>query len=231
MWIIVPCKKFELAKQRLAPILSAIERRLLSEAMLSDTLAIATTTVGVEGVMVVSSDPFVADIAVSFGARFFSKHSDTSLSCVLTEARSFLQAEAVNEIITIPIDLPRLSSADISNVLVSLGDQPSVVLAPATEDYGTNLIGMSSASVIPYLYGNNSFYRHVHAARARQIKTKVIRSRGLIFDIDRPDDLYKFVSDPSPGRTYQYLQESGISNRILTQNMTSTEKIAAGGTY
>ena len=109
MWVIVPCKKLELAKQRLAPILSAAERRLLSVSMLSDTLAIATTTAGVEGVMVVSSDPFVADIAKSYGARCFSKHSDTNLSFALTVARSFIQAEAMNGIITIPIDLPRCS--------------------------------------------------------------------------------------------------------------------------
>jgi 2-phospho-L-lactate guanylyltransferase len=231
MWVIVPCKKLELAKQRLAPILSAAERRLLSVSMLSDTLAIATTTAGVEGVMVVSSDPFVADIAKSYGARCFSKHSDTNLSFALTVARSFIQAEAMNGIITIPIDLPRLSSADISNVLASVGDQPSVALAPAAKDNGTNLIAMSPASVIPYLYGNNSFHHHVQAAQTRQIKTTVIRSRGLSLDIDRPDDLYEFVSEPSLGLTFQYLQESGIRDRMLASNKTSSQKIAVGGTY
>ena len=44
MWIIIPCKRLELAKLRLAPVLSAIERRHLAEAMLSDVLEAATAT-------------------------------------------------------------------------------------------------------------------------------------------------------------------------------------------
>tara|TARA_B110000093_G_C12949775_1_gene401966 strand:+ start:1110 stop:1838 length:729 start_codon:yes stop_codon:yes gene_type:complete len=221
MWIIIPCKRLELAKLRLAPVLSTIERRGLVEAMLFDVLEAATATQNIDGVMVVSSDPTAEKIAASFGAECFSKHSDRGLSCALTAARTYLKSEAVNGVMTISADLPSLSSSDISLVLTSCqGDQSGICLAPATKDLGTNLVATSSASDIPYMFGNKSFNKHLSAARACGIEPTIIRRPGLGFDIDRPEDLLEFVEQvsvepvaldkASKGRTFHYLQEFGI---------------------
>ncbi|HIE20404.1 MAG TPA: 2-phospho-L-lactate guanylyltransferase, partial [Rhodospirillales bacterium] len=69
MWAVVPCKKLEFAKRRLAPILSAGERRCLVSAMLSDVLDVLTKISVLSGVAVISSDPNLADLARSFGVR------------------------------------------------------------------------------------------------------------------------------------------------------------------
>jgi len=229
MWILIPCKRLELAKLRLAPVLSALERRGLAEAMLSDVLEVAMTTQSIQGVMVVSSDPTVAKIAQKFGAKFFSRHSDTDLSFALTVARDFLQSTAVKGIMTISADLPRLSSNDINRVQASLGGQPGVSLAPATKDLGTNLIATSPASAIPYMFGKGSFLRHRKAARIRGFEPAIIRTPGLGFDIDQPEDLQEFVLHRSEGRTFQYLYERGIQARLLAPSKKdSSDKLAKG---
>jgi 2-phospho-L-lactate guanylyltransferase len=228
MWIIIPCKRLEFAKLRLATILSAMERRCLVEAMLADVLESATAAQNIDGVLVVSSDPTVEKIAASFGVECFSQHSDTNLSFALTAARTFLQSAAVNGVMTISADLPLLSSTDISQVLsYCLGCQSSIVLAPATKDLGTNLIATSRASEIPYMFGYESFIKHLSAARKRGIEPKIVRTPGLGFDIDQPEDLLEFVMQASKGRTFQYLQESGIQSYfpVVTDNDSSNQMV------
>ncbi|MGB0707748.1 MAG: 2-phospho-L-lactate guanylyltransferase, partial [bacterium] len=52
MWAVIPFKRIRQAKQRLAPILSSEERKLLSLKMLEDVLEAATASEIFDGILV-----------------------------------------------------------------------------------------------------------------------------------------------------------------------------------
>ena len=215
MWAVVPCKRLRLAKRRLAPALSARECRHLVSTMLSDVLAVLAGSTGVSGILVVSSDPAVADLARSFGARCLTDHSDEGLLSACAGASAHLSGEGADGVMVVPGDLPLLSPDDIARVAAAAGVSPAVVLSPDRNDSGTNLVAMRPAGAVPYLFGENSFSLHVSAARERGIEPAVIRSRTLGLDIDTRDDLVAFARIPSRTRTYEYLAETGIRKRLL----------------
>ena len=89
---------------------------------------------------------------------------------------------------------------------------------PAHDELGSNTIICSPPDAVPPRFGENSFYPHLDAARARGIEPLIIRQPGIAMDIDHPVDLVAFLkmSPPLPTRTLAFLEQSGIARRLLT---------------
>ena len=143
MWAVVPCKKLEFAKRRLAPILSAGERRCLVSVMLSDVLDVLTKISVLSGVAVISSDPNLADLTRSFGVRCCLSDSDAGLSAALTLASGLLSNDGAKGILAVPGDLPLLAPGDVMRALEAVAASPAVALAPDNNNQGTNLLAMT----------------------------------------------------------------------------------------
>ena len=69
VWAIVPVKNLPQAKQRLAGVLSASERRALFRAMLEDVLGALSKNKSIAGILVVTRDDEATTLAASYGAR------------------------------------------------------------------------------------------------------------------------------------------------------------------
>lgn len=220
MWAVVPCKKFNIAKSRLASVLTPSERCKLTSVMLCDVLAVLANVEPIQTVVVASSDLTAQKCAVEFGALCFTRNCDESLSQSVTQASLYAKELGAKGIIAISADLPLLQPADIACVLEAQNRSPDVVLAPADSDSGTNLLMMKPAGVIPFSYGDNSFFQHQSAARAIGIEPMVIKTSGLGLDIDTPEDLRTFITNPSATRTFRYLTDSGIAERLVDHTPT-----------
>ncbi len=210
MWAIVPCKRLDIAKRRLARVLSPAQRRDLVIAMLGDVLDAVGRTQGIAGTVVVSSDPGVADIASAYGARCIGRQSDDDLSAALTGASDVLHGEGVGGIVAVSGDLPLITPIHLSDLLAALPEEPAVAVVPATRDRGTNVLAMRPTGAITFLYGPNSAARHVDAARRQAVKAITVEVPELGLDIDEPADLYAFLARPSDTETYRYLTSSGV---------------------
>ncbi len=217
IWAIVPCKHLASVNSRLMAVLSAAERRQLACAMLSDVLGALVDTPRLAGVLVASEDPTVKNIAISFGARCLDDFIDTGLSPALTRSSRLLAGEGAHGVIAIHADLPLLTSADITAVIGNIVHDPAVAIAPAETDLGTNVLAMSPPGVVAYAFGEKSSLRHASAAKARSIEPTIIASPTMGFDLDTPADLSRFAATPSDTRTYGYLAESGIRERLAGQ--------------
>ena len=68
MWAVLPAKNFDDAKQRLAGVLNAADRRDLFAAMFEDVLETLCAVDGLAGVLVVTRDDAAAAIARRHGA-------------------------------------------------------------------------------------------------------------------------------------------------------------------
>jgi 2-phospho-L-lactate guanylyltransferase len=217
MWAIVPCKKFKYAKSRLSSVMTRIERSQLAYTMLVDVLGVLSKVDRVQGIVIASSDPLAQKCAMDSGAFCVTKNCDEGVSNALTTTTTFLKDKGATGVIIVAGDLPLLKASDITCVLNSLDKSPSVSLAPASSDFGTNVLAMNPTGIIPYLYGSRSFYTHQNAAIERGIEPAVIRTQSLGLDIDTPADLTRFASRPSRNHTYRHLEESGIRHRLLKQ--------------
>jgi 2-phospho-L-lactate guanylyltransferase len=217
VWAVVPVKEFESAKQRLSPALSPDERRLLATSMLEDVLAAVSAVRELAGVLVVTVDPVATSLASRYGARIVAEGAREGHTGAVTAAARLLVCEGKAGMMTMPGDIPRLSSAEIAATLAAHRAEPAFTIVPAHDDLGSNTIICSPPDAVPLRFGEDSFYPHLDAARARGIDPLIVRQPGIGMDIDNPVDLVTFLkmSPRVPTRTLAFLEQSGVAGRLL----------------
>ena len=217
VWAVVPVKEFKGAKQRLSPCLSPDERRLLATTMLEDVLEAVSAVEALAGVLVVTIDPVATSLASRHGARVVWEGARDGHTGAVTAAARLLVREGRAGMMTMPGDIPRLSSEEIAAILAAHRAAPSFTIVPAHDDLGSNTIICSPPDAVPLRFGEDSFYPHIDAARARGIDPLIVRHPGIGMDIDNPVDLVTFLkmSPPVRTRTLAFLEQSGVAERLL----------------
>ena len=213
----MPVKEFEGAKHRLSPALSAEERRALATTMLEDVLDAVSGVSQLAGLIVVTVDPAATALGARYGARVVNEGARDGHTGAVTAAGRLLVREGEAGMMTMPGDIPRLSPAEIAATLAAHGAAPSFTIVPAHDDLGSNTIVMSPPDAVPLRFGEDSFFPHLDAARARGIEPRVVRHAGIGMDIDNPVDLVRFLgmSPPARTRTLDFLERTGIAARLL----------------
>ena len=222
IWAIVPVKEFEGAKQRLSPVLSPEERHALAAIMLEDVLEALSAVRELAGLIVVTVDPAAAALGLRYGARIVTEGARDGHTGAVTAAARLLVREGHGTMMTMPGDIPRATPAEIAATVAAHRVAPSFTIAPAHDDLGSNTIVMSPPDAVPLRFGEDSFYPHLDAARARGIDPLVVRHPGIGMDIDNPVDLVAFLkmSPPAPTRTLAFLEQSGAAARLLDQSQS-----------
>jgi len=220
IWAVVPVKELTGAKQRLSSRLSLEERRALATIMLEDVLDAVSAVRELAGMLVVTVDPVAASLAGRYGARIVTDGAREGHTGAVTAAARLLVREGRAGMMTMPGDIPRLSSAEIAATLAAHGAAPAFTIVPAHDDLGSNTIVCSPPDAVPLRFGEDSFYPHLDAARGRGIEPLIIRQPGIGMDIDHPVDLVAFLkmSPPLRTRTLAFLEQSGIASRVLRED-------------
>jgi 2-phospho-L-lactate guanylyltransferase len=222
IWAVVPVKELDGAKQRLSPYLNPDERRALATIMLEDVLDAIGAVRELAGVLVVTVDTVAASLAGRYGARIVAEGAREGHTSAVTAAARLLVREGQAGMMTLPGDIPRLSSAEIAATLAAHRPAPSFTIVPAHDDLGSNTIVCSPPDAVPLRFGEDSFCPHLDAARARGIEPLVVRQPGIGMDIDNPVDLVTFLrmSPRVSTRTLAFLEQSGIAARLLETSQT-----------
>lgn len=217
IWAIVPAKDIKDAKQRLAGVLTAHERTALFRAMLHDVLSALSAATGLSGIMVVTRDPEVIEVAGRYGARVLVERANQGQTAAVSAGARTLAAEGAAGMMAVPADVPLISATDVEQLLRAHGATPAVSIAPARDRLGSNAVICSPPQLLRLRFGDNSFYPHLASARRRGIEPTVVDSPAFALDIDRPDDLQALIEFASATRTQRYLQQSGIETRLRAQ--------------
>ena len=152
MWAVVPVKRFDLAKGRLADSLHADERRRLARAMLEDVLEALTNTAEVDRVLVVTREPEVATLATSAGADTIAETGEGLNAAVTTGADAAVAGEA-DVLLVVHGDLPLARSEDFSKLLAIHEAAPALTIAPDNVLDGSNCVAASPPDLIPFRFG------------------------------------------------------------------------------
>jgi 2-phospho-L-lactate guanylyltransferase len=209
---IIPVKTLAQAKSRLGTLLIAPERRALVLAMLGDVLASLTMAKRIDRVGVISADPVVLAYAAARGAEALDDHTP-DLNAALAQAATHYAGSGAAATLVLPADIPLIQAREIDD-LISAAAPRGVVIAPS-RDGGTNALLIGPALALPFLFGAGSLARHLEAARARELATRVFRSPGLEIDVDRPDDLLLLAEADGETETQRLARELCVAERVM----------------
>jgi 2-phospho-L-lactate guanylyltransferase len=186
--------------------------------MLEDVLNAVSAVKTLAGTLVVTVDPAATSLATRYGARVVTEGARDGHTGAVTAAARLLVREGQTGMMTMPGDIPRLSSEEIAATLAAHRPAPAFTIVPAHDDLGSNAIVCSPPDAVPLRFGKDSFYPHLDAARARGIEPLIVRHPGIGMDIDNPVDLVAFLrmSPPVRTRTLAFLEQSGIASRVQT---------------
>jgi 2-phospho-L-lactate guanylyltransferase len=177
--VLIPLKRLDDAKTRLADVLAPEERVALMLELLEGVLA-AVGEADVGPLTVVSAEPLTpADVA-----RF----DDRGL------AWNDALAAAMREVVVEPVvavvsaDLPRVTAVDV-RALVGATPDRGMAIARAL-DGGTNAVSMRPPGAVVTRFGEpSSAAVHAQTTAAAGLAARILDIPGLAFDVDTPADL------------------------------------------
>ena len=212
MWAIVPIKRFDQAKKRLASVLSASERKALMLAMARDVLSALSRCRRLTGILLVSRAPEADALAKAFGLRQFAETAEANLPQALSEARDHAVAELeARSIFIVHADAPLIDAAETDGIIAA---HQGVTLLPDRERVGTNGMICTPPDAIPFVFDGKSFNAHALHARQAGFGLQVAEGSGLALDIDTPADLARLLGQGPNSQTGIYLRKSGIAERL-----------------
>ena len=211
MWAILPVKRLQHSKLRLAGILTPAQRRQLSLCMLEDILYALDSASVVSGVTIVSCDTDVIQAARGQGAEVLDTGADAGYAEDVLKGVEYISDKDLDKALVIPADIPELDHTDLTHL--EQVHNEGVTLCPAEKNGGTNGLVFTPPLTINLMYGQNSFTEFRNEADKRQVPVRIERPPGLARDIDRPDDLVALRSQPTGNRTWRYLRSLELADR------------------
>jgi 2-phospho-L-lactate guanylyltransferase len=210
IFAVLPVKSPRNAKQRLSGFLSAEQRETLARILYRQTLASLCQAEGIDRVVVMTSDSEIAEHARRSGALVFDENAQVSHS-VSADA-------ACLTVLLVPIDVPLVTPADFTRLAAAArpraqgspqgspqagsqassqpGPQAKLIVVPSADGTGTNALARTPPDVIESRFGPGSCRAHLDQARSKSVHSEVLRLRGLMFDIDTPEDVAEFLAGP-----------------------------------
>ena len=225
---VLPIKQLENAKQRLAGLLSADERRQLFKAMVEDVLTAAEACPLIDDLIVVTNDAAVSELGRGFGAEIWAEPDPPGLIEAVTRAGQKLAEAGVSTMVFLPGDVPLVTADELDMVLEGFGAaaEAEFLIVPASDLGGSNCVACSPPDCMTFGFGEDSFRRHLAIARDLGLNPIVAKLPGIGLDIDVPADLAELVSmlaqegrDGQEYSTVRFLTQSGVINKIETDRV------------
>lgn len=207
IWAVVPVKDTASAKQRLAPAVPAALRQALALAMLEDVLAALAEAPGLSRRLLVTIDPEAVRLAAHYGFDCIADGAEDGHTGAVMAAARQLATEGIEGMLTLPGDVPLVTSDEIAQLIAAHRPAPSFTIAPSHDEKGSNAILMSPPDAVPLRFGDDSFFPHLAAAEMHGIAPTVVRLPGIALDIDNPADLLHFARLGSRTRAGLWLAE------------------------
>src|SRR6187551_853049 len=102
------------------------------------------------GVAVITGDADASAMAHAAGVRVIADSDNVGTSAAVTIAAKHLEDMGHAGMLVIPADVPLITPADVETLIAAHQIAPSITLAPATADGGTNALACSPLRAIPF---------------------------------------------------------------------------------
>jgi 2-phospho-L-lactate/phosphoenolpyruvate guanylyltransferase len=209
IFALLPVKSPHNAKQRLTGFLSAKQREKLARILYTQTLGALCQAEGIDRIVVVTSDPDVAEHARSSGTLVFEENEQVSHSVSADAACLRAIKLGATTVLLVPIDVPLVTPADFSRLAAAA--RPGLIVVPSADGTGTNAMVRTPPDVIESRFGPGSCRAHLDQARLKNVPADVLRLPGLMFDIDTPEDVAELLASSHAGDVTAFLRTACAS--------------------
>ncbi|WP_053076711.1 2-phospho-L-lactate guanylyltransferase [Caenimonas sp. SL110] len=182
MHVLIPVKRFDAAKSRLASRLAPAQREAIALAMLEDLLAEVAQVRGLSGVAVVSAQP---GLAQRLGNRAtVLADPGTGLNEAVTQALQHLAERGEDRVLVLHGDLPLARACDLQALIDTHRNSQALVLVPDAAACGTNALMCNLPMRITLQFGRDSLARHQRAAARAGAACVTEPVASLALDVD-----------------------------------------------
>lgn len=215
MWILLPVKEIECAKQRLSRHLLPKQRQALSRAMLNDMLEQLCALSDIDGILMVTSDPAASQLQTSIPLVIIPDPGKGGLNGAVQSGIDYLETKGVETVMVIHGDIPLANRQSLEAIVQHHYNKCGgnhVTLVPDEQGDGTNVLLATPVNGITFSYGKDSFNAHQLACNKAGLPISVIEDAMLGLDIDTASDLAKlsefYQANPQfhSSHTYKALQ-------------------------
>lgn len=222
--LLLPVKDLRNAKQRLVGILTSEERFTLAHAMLADTVRALRGVQRADKIFVVTNYQPAMQAARENGWQILSEDRQISESVSVDDASRRIESLGFTAVLRVPLDLPRMQSLDIDELLAIECSAPSIVIVPSRDGTGTNAILRTPPTLFPSHFGSGSFAKHCAEADAARAQIHRRRNPRLEMDVDDESDLRVLLGhDLSGTQTGAFLHDSGVAQKLAGAQHESTQ--------
>jgi 2-phospho-L-lactate guanylyltransferase len=185
---VLPVKRLDAAKQRLAAGLDEERRRALATAMVADVLEAIGKARGIERLIVVSGDPVAQELASEAGAEIVPDPEDAGHVQAAQAGIARAEVEGAGRVVLLAGDCPLLDPRELDRLLTGVPAR-YVGIVPDRHGRGTNALLLSPPDAIVPAFGEGSRSRHVEAAREAGIPFGIEELPSIELDLDTPADV------------------------------------------
>lgn len=185
---VLPVKRFDAAKQRLAAGIDEERRRELAAAMVADVLDAIGEARSIERLIVVTGDPIAQELAAKAGAEVVPDPEDAGHIEAAQAGIARAEAEGAERVALLAGDCPLLDPRELDRLLTGVPGS-YVGIVPDRHGTGTNALLLSPPDAIVPAFGEGSRARHVEAARQAGIPFGIEELPSIELDLDTPADV------------------------------------------
>jgi len=190
IFALVPVKRFESSKSRLSSVLNVIERKELSQLLLTNTLSVLAEASAISEIVIVSSDEVAMEIARKNGAEVLRERRDDGVNAAIARADDYSFENGAEATLVIPQDLPLLVAADVNMICRKAESlDRCLVVCPSIRYDGSNALLRKPSRLLKTSYDQDSFNAHIRSATKSGIPINVFLSKGIMLDLDTTEDL------------------------------------------
>ena len=207
IFALVPVKRFESSKSRLSSVLNVVERKELSELLLTNTLSVLAKASAISEIVIVSSDEVAMEIARRNGAEVLRQSRDNGVNAAIALADDYSFENGAEATLVIPQDLPLLVAADV-NMICMKAQSPDrcLVVCPSIRYDGSNALLRKPSRLLKTSYDEDSFNAHIRAATKFGIPIKVFLSKRIMLDLDTAEDIKILMNQGITNLPLDYLK-------------------------
>ena len=214
MWAVIPFKRIQQAKQRLAPILSSEERKLLSLKMLEDVLEAAIASEVFDGILVATNCEEAVPIIRRRGIHHLKTSEELGLNHAAREAADWLITNDHQKMCLFPADIPSVKATEFTHLVSCHSVCKGMTIVPSRDKGGTNCLILSPPNLLPFCFGADSYLKHLRKGLELNLPCQAKSLKGIALDVDTPSDLRALVIEPELTLTHNYLEKIRISSRL-----------------
>ena len=190
MRVVVPVKRFDLAKQRLSPAATVGQRVSLARDMAERVLRELGHSLSHDGVLVVSNEDSLRPLVAQLGFDWVDDPG-AGINAAIGAAVEQATSAGCRDVAIVHADLPLFLAAEFDRVAVRhlAGPPRKLTLVSDRHDDGTTALFCRPADAFRPSYGPASASRHRAAAKRLGMAVEDASSPTLSADCDTPDDL------------------------------------------